>query len=52
MTHADPDADMHILKMLYKGNLEEASRRAEQTRKSHCVSHKHNVYLNTRCTSL
>ena len=52
MTHADPDADMHILKMLYKGNLEEASRREEQTRKSHCVSHKHNVYRNTRCTSM
>ena len=38
--------------MLYKGNLEEASRREEQTRKSHCVSHKHNVYRNTRCTSM
>ena len=52
MTHADPDADMHIFKMLYKGNLEEANRREEQTRKSHCVSHKHNVYRNTRCTSI
>jgi hypothetical protein len=52
MTHVDPDADMHILKMLYKGNLEESSRREEQTRKSHCVSHKHNVYRNTRCTSI
>ena len=35
MLHADPDADMHLFKMLYKGNLEEANRRDEQKRKSH-----------------
>jgi len=52
MTAADPDSDMHVLKMLYKGNLEEANRREEQTRRSHYVSHKHNVYRNTRCTSM
>lgn len=52
MMQADPDADMHLFKMLYKGNLEEANRREEQTRKSHCISHKHNVYRNTRCTSI
>ena len=51
MHHADPDADNRILKMLYKGNLEEANRKDAQKRKSHCVSHKHNVYCNTRCTS-
>ena len=34
MMHADPDADMRIFKMLYRGNLEEANRREEQTRKS------------------
>jgi hypothetical protein len=49
--NADPDADCRILKMLYKGNLEEANRQEAQKRKSHCVSHKHNVYRNTRCTS-
>ena len=51
MQHADPDANDHVLKMLYKGNLEEAKRQDAQKRKSHCVSHKHNVYRNTRCTS-
>ena len=51
MAHADPDADDRILKLLYKGNLEEANRSDAQKGKSHCVSHKHNVYRNTRCTS-
>ena len=52
MEHIDPDADGRILKMLYKGNIEEANRKEAQTRKSHCVSHKHNVYRHTRCTSV
>ena len=51
MKHIDPDADDRIMKMLYKGNIEEANRKEAQTRKSHCVSHKHNVYRHTRCTS-
>ena len=51
MKHIEPDADDRILKMLYKGNIEEANRKEAQTRKSHCVNHKHNVYRHTRCTS-
>ena len=45
-------SEMCIRDRLYKGNLEEANRREEQKRKSHWVSHKHNVYRNTRCTSI
>ena len=48
---ADPDEDMHVLRMLYKGNMEETSRKEAQQRRSHCVNHKHNVYRMTRCTS-
>ena len=49
---ADADEDTHVLKMLYKGNMQESNRKDLQHRKTHCAGHKHNVYRNTRCTSV
>ena len=43
--------DTHVLKMLYKGNLEEMNRSNEQTRKAKVVNRRHDFYKNTRCTS-
>ena len=47
----DPDNDTSILKMLYKGNLEERNRSEAQLRKSSVANHKHSFYRKTRCTS-
>ena len=38
------------MKLLYKGNMEEANRREEQARKARVVCHTHNGYNQTRCT--
>ena len=43
--------DLSVLRMLYKGNVEEVDRGAEQARKGRVVSAKHTFYKNTRCTS-
>ena len=47
----DPDNDTSILKMLFKGNLEERNRSEAQLRKSSASNHKHSYYRKTRCTS-
>ena len=51
-TRRDLDSNTHILKMLYKGNMEEANRKEEQQRKSKFISHKHNFYRHTRCANV
>ena len=43
--------ETRVLKMLYKGNMEEVNRREEQARKAKVVNHKHKYYKQTRCTS-
>ena len=43
--------ETHVLKMLYKGNMEEVNRRMEQERKAKVFNHKHCFYRNTRCAS-
>ena len=48
----DPDNDTSILKMLYRGNLQERNRAEAQLRKSSLCNHKHSFYRNTRCTSI
>ena len=45
-------ADVRILKMLYKGNIEEVSRQEEQSKKAKIFNRKHNFYRKTRCTSV
>ena len=44
-------ADTRVLKMLYKGNMEEISRQEQQHKKAGVFNRKHNCYRNTRCTS-
>ena len=44
--------DTHVLKMLYKGNMEEVCRQEQQLKKARVFNRKHNCYRNTRCTSL
>jgi len=48
----DPEttAATHVLKMLYKGNLQEVNRREEQQRKGKVFNQKHDCYRRTRCT--
>ena len=41
-----------VLKMLYKGNMEEVSRQEEQTKKAKVFNRKHSFYRHTRCTSV
>ena len=50
--NAVADADTHVLKMLYKGNMAEISRKEQQSKKAHVFNRKHNCYRNTRCTSV
>ena len=45
------EEDTHILKMLYKGNMEEANRGTEQAKKAKVFNHRHDYYKNTRCTN-
>ena len=45
-------ADTRVLKMLYKGNMEEISRQEQQSKKAKVYNRKHNCYRNTRCTSV
>ena len=47
-----PQEDTHVLRMLYKGNMEEVNRRTEQARKARVISQKHSFYKQTRCTSV
>ena len=49
----DPRADdeTRVLKMLYKGNMEEVNRCEEQTRKAKVFNRRHDYYKHTRCTS-
>ena len=51
---ADDDAEKYtrVLKMLYKGNIEEVSRQEQQSRKAKVFNRKHGFYRNTRCTSV
>ena len=46
-----PVDDTRVLKMLYKGNMEEVNRREDQARKARLISQKHSYYKQTRCTS-
>ena len=48
----EAEADTRILKLLYKGNMEEANRSEVQARKAKCFNHKHNYYRNTRCANV
>ncbi len=55
-TLADPDEDTHVLKMLYKGNMEESSRKEMQSRKAHfhgygCLPGSLHTCLGTICCS-
>ena len=47
----EPEEDTRVLKMLYKGNMEEVNRRVEQQRRAKVISQKHSFYKQTRCTS-
>ena len=40
-------ADTHVLKMLYKGNMEEISRQEQQSKKAKVYNRKHNCYCHT-----
>ena len=44
--------DTHVLKMLYKGNVEEISREEQQLQKAKVFNRRHDFYRNTRCTSV
>ena len=44
------DNDLHVLRMLYRGNMEEVSRREEQCRHARVFNRKHTFYRHTRCT--
>ena len=48
----EASADTRILKMLYKGNIEEISRQEQQSKKAAVHNKRHNCYRNTRCTSV
>ena len=43
--------ETHVLKMLYKGNMEEMNKRVEQERKAKVFNYKHTYYKQTRFTS-
>ena len=43
--------DTRILRMLYRGNVDEKNRHEEQRRKSCVVNARHNFYRETRCSS-
>ena len=50
----EPDGEepaAHVLKLLYKWNMEEANRSEEQARKAKVFNRRHNFYKGTRCTS-
>jgi len=44
------DNDLHVLRMLYRGNMEEVRRREEQCRHARVFNRKHTFYRQTRCT--
>ena len=46
------DRETQVLKMLYKGNMEEISRREQQEKSAKVYNRKHNYYRNTRCTCM
>ena len=46
-----PNNETQVLRMLYKGNVEEVSRFEEQARKAKVCNRRHGFYKNTRCTS-
>ena len=46
------DRETQVLKMLYKGNMEEISRREQQEKGAKVYNRKHNYYRNTRCTCM
>jgi len=48
---ASNDADTKVFKMLYRGDVSQANRRAEQLRKGGIFNQKHGFYKRTRCTS-
>ena len=41
-----------MLRMLYRGNIEEVSKQQELSRKAKLVNPKHGFYRNTRCCSV
>ena len=47
----EPEEDTRVLKMLYRGNMEEVNKRVERERRAKVISHKHSFYKQTRCTS-
>ena len=46
------EAGLKVLKMLYKGDVSQISRRQEQQRKGGIFNKGHNFYKHTRCTSI
>ena len=48
---AEVDADTKVFKMLYRGDVAQTSRQAEQLRKGGIFNQKHGFYKRTRCTS-
>ena len=44
--------ETHILKMLYQGNMEEVGRQEQQSKKAKLFMRKHDVYRNTKITSV
>ena len=49
---AAANADTHVLKMMYKGNMAESSRQEQQHKNARVFNRRHNCYRNTRCTSV
>jgi hypothetical protein len=49
---AEADASTRVLKMLYKGNMEEASRLEQVSRQAKVFNRKHGYYRNARCTNV
>ena len=47
----EDEANMHVLKMLYKGDVSQVNRREEQKRRSGIFNNRHNFYKHTSCTS-
>ena len=47
-----PHGCSHVLKMLYKGNMEEVQRQEAKLKKAGTFNRKHNCYRHTRCTML
>ena len=48
----DNEEDLHVLKMLYKGDVSQVNRRQELQRRGGIFNNRHNFYKHTRCTNV